>query len=132
MKDNSKRSDYTQFDIGDKTGRYDHAVCKIMKAVSEKIQIGKGMYPAPDLMNNMMKQKIAHPLSGANCAWVPSPTAAALHVLHYHEVDVFDKQRELLKRKPVKLSDLLTIPLAKKPKWSMEDIANELKNKVLR
>ena len=95
---------------------------------SGKCQIGKGMYPAPDLMNNMMKQKIAHPLSGANCAWVPSPTAAALHVLHYHEVDVFDKQRELLKRKPVKLSDLLTIPLAKKPKWSMEDIANELKN----
>jgi malate synthase len=95
---------------------------------SGKCQIGKGMYPAPDLMSEMMKQKIAHPLSGANCAWVPSPTAAALHAIHYHEVDVFIKQRELLKRKPAKLFDLLTIPIEKKPNWSMEEITKELKN----
>jgi len=95
---------------------------------SGKCQIGKGMYPAPDLMHEMMKQKIIHPLSGANCAWVPSPTAAALHALHYHEIDVFMKQKELSKRKPAKLSDLLTIPITKKPDWSMEEINKELKN----
>ncbi len=94
----------------------------------EKCQIGKGMYPAPDLMSEMMKQKIVHPSSGANCAWVPSPTAAALHALHYHEIDVFSKQKELSKRKPAKLSDLLTIPIAKKTHWSMEEITKELKN----
>ncbi len=95
---------------------------------SGKCQIGKGMYPAPDLMAEMMKQKIVHPLSGANCAWVPSPTAAALHALHYHEIDVFAEQRKLSKRKSAKLSDLLTIPIAKKPDWSMEEITKELKN----
>ncbi len=95
---------------------------------SGKCQIGKGMYPAPDLMEVMMKQKIAHPLSGANCAWVPSPTAASLHALHYHEVDVFEKQKELAKRKAAKLSDLLTIPVEKKPNWSVEEINKELKN----
>ena len=95
---------------------------------SGKCQIGKGMYPAPDLMAEKIKQKIVHPLSGANCAWVPSPTAAALHALHYHEIDVFAKQRELSKRKSAKLSDLLTIPIAKKPDWSMEEITKELKN----
>ena len=95
---------------------------------SGKCQIGKGMYPAPDLMSEMMKQKIAHPLAGANCAWVPSPTAAALHSLHYHEVDVFNKQKKLLKRKSAKLSDLLTVPVAGKPNWSIEEITKELKN----
>ena len=95
---------------------------------SGKAQIGKGMYAAPDLMANMIKQKISHPLAGANCAWVPSPTAAALHAMHYHEVDVFAKQKKLSKRKPAKLSELLTIPIAHKPYWSMEEIANELKN----
>jgi len=95
---------------------------------SGKCQIGKGMYPAPDLMNEMMKQKITHPLTGANCAWVPSPTAASLHALHYHEVNVFNKQKEIAKRKPAKLSDLLTIPVQKKPNWSIEEINKELKN----
>jgi len=95
---------------------------------SGKCQIGKGMYPAPDLMNEMMKQKIIHPLTGANCAWVPSPTAASLHALHYHEVNVFNKQKEIAKRKPAKLSDLLTIPVQKKPNWSIEEINKELKN----
>ncbi len=95
---------------------------------SGKCQIGKGMYAAPDLMNEMIKQKIAHPLSGANCAWVPSPTAAALHALHYHEINVFDKHKELLKRNPAKLTDLLTIPVEKKPNWSMKEITKELKN----
>ena len=95
---------------------------------SGKAQIGKGMYAAPDLMANMIKQKISHPLAGANCAWVPSPTAAALHVMHYHEVDVFAKQKKLSKRKPTKLSELLTIPIADRPNWSMEEITKELKN----
>ena len=95
---------------------------------SGKAQIGKGMYAAPDLMAVMIKQKIAHPLAGANCAWVPSPTAAALHALHYHEVDVFFEQKKLLNKKPAKLSELLTIPIADRPNWSMEEITKELEN----
>ncbi len=95
---------------------------------SGKAQIGKGMWAKPDLMKEMMNQKIEHPLAGANCAWVPSPTAASLHALHYHEINVFDKQKEILKRNPAKLSNLLTIPIAKKTKWSKEEIDQELKN----
>ena len=95
---------------------------------SGKAQIGKGMYATPDLMADMIKQKIAHPLAGANCAWVPSPTAASLHALHYHKVDVFFEQKKLSNRKPAKLSELLTIPFADKPNWSIEEITKELKN----
>ena len=91
-------------------------------------QIGKGMWAMPDLLKNMMHQKILHPKSGANCAWVPSPTAAGLHVLHYHEIDVFSKQKELLKRKKAKLDDLLEIPINLKQSWSKEQIAKELRN----
>ena len=95
---------------------------------SGKCQIGKGMYAAPDLMKKMIEQKIAHPLAGANCAWVPSPTAAALHVLHYHDVDVFYKQKEIIKRKPAKLRHLLSIPITKKKNYSTEEVSKELKN----
>ena len=95
---------------------------------SGKAQIGKGMWAMPDLLKEMMSQKISHPLSGANCAWVPSPTAASLHALHYHEVDVFSLHKKMKKRKSSYLRDLLTIPVENNPKWSKTIIEKELKN----
>ena len=95
---------------------------------SGKAQIGKGMWAMPDQMANMMEQKIVHPKSGANCAWVPSPTAATLHSMHYHKVDVFNEQNKIKSRHKVKLEDILEIPKADRPNWSMEDINRELEN----
>ena len=90
--------------------------------------IGKGMWAAPDEMKKMIEEKINHLKAGANCAWVPSPTAASLHALHYHEVDVFDVQRKIASRSPAKLDDLLTIPIANRPNWSVDEINSEISN----
>jgi malate synthase len=82
----------------------------------------------PDKMKDMMEQKTGHLKAGANCAWVPSPTAAALHALHYHEIDIFDQQKNISKREKSKLDDLLTIPVADRPNWSVKEINNEISN----
>ena len=95
---------------------------------SGKAQIGKGMWAMPDRMSDMMDQKIGHPKSGANCAWVPSPTAATLHSIHYHKINVFEKQSEISKRKKADIKKILEIPKADRPNWSMEDINKELEN----
>tara|TARA_E500000331_G_scaffold341547_1_gene374164 strand:- start:7110 stop:9269 length:2160 start_codon:yes stop_codon:yes gene_type:complete len=95
---------------------------------SGKAQIGKGMWAAPDKMADMVSQKVNHPMSGANCAWVPSPTAATLHAMHYHQIDVFIKQKNLKNKIKTRISDILTIPITTRPNWSIEEIAKELEN----
>ena len=95
---------------------------------SGKAQIGKGMWAMPDKMKEMMEDKINHLKAGANCAWVPSPTAASLHALHYHKINIFDEQKKIKNRDQAKLDDLLDIPIAIKPNWSENEINKEISN----
>ncbi|MES2492958.1 MAG: malate synthase G, partial [Pseudomonadota bacterium] len=96
--------------------------------LSGKAQIGKGMWAAPDLMRAMVLEKTVHPKAGANTAWVPSPTAAVLHAMHYHDIDVFDVQKDLVQQPVPTLDALLAVPLAEGVNWSDEEVRQELDN----
>ena len=95
---------------------------------SGKAQIGKGMWAMPDKMKEMIDEKINHLKAGANCAWVPSPTAASLHALHYHQINIFDEQKKIQAREHAKIDDLLEIPIADRPNWSVDEINSEISN----
>ena len=95
---------------------------------SGRAQIGKGMWAMPDKMKEMMEDKVGHLKAGANCAWVPSPTAASLHALHYHQINIFDEQKKIIKREQAKLNDLLNIPIADRPNWSVDEVNSEISN----
>ena len=95
---------------------------------SGKAQIGKGMWAMPDKMKELLEDKINHLKAGANCAWVPSPTAASLHALQYHQINIFNEQKKILNREKASLDDLLTIPVADRPNWSVDEINNEISN----
>ncbi|MCH7742165.1 MAG: malate synthase G [Proteobacteria bacterium] len=102
--------------------------CGLAAGMAGKAQIGKGMWAMPDEMAQMMEAKIDHPVAGANTAWVPSPTAATLHVMHYHKVNVLNRQQELKSRQPADLADLLNIPLLHGENLSGDEVQRELDN----